>query len=96
MNLPVFSLKVDFAPLGHAKGLSYFRRLRNSPVGATVPGRAQTSSPSECFRVRIPENTQAALAKISIRCENRQGSFLTFNIFVLSCLFKHGKIRIRF
>jgi len=63
MNLAIFSLKSVF----NAKGLSHFRRLWNSPVGATAPGRAQTSSPSECFRVRIPENAQAALAKTFIR-----------------------------
>ena len=69
---------VDFSRSGrffNAKGLSHFRRLRNSPVGASAPGRAQTSSPSECFRVRIPENAQAALAKTSIRSKYRQIHF---------------------
>jgi hypothetical protein len=39
------------------------------------PGRAQTYSLSECFRVRIPSFTQAALAKTSIRSKTRQIHF---------------------
>ena len=40
------------------------------------PGRAQTCSSSECFRVRIPSLTQATLAKTSIRSQSRQGIYV--------------------
>jgi hypothetical protein len=63
MNLSIFSLKVDFLT---PKVFRIFGGCGTRP-SAYRPGRAQTSSPSECFRVRIPENAQAALAKISIR-----------------------------
>jgi hypothetical protein len=79
MNLSVFSLKVDFAPSGHAKGLSHFRRLLNSTFVLEHKSVKQHRRP-EIIRLSpdfgIPESAQAALAKISIRSKNRQGSFL--------------------
>jgi len=66
LNEPgVFLAQVDFPRHRRgAKGLSHFRWLRNSP--------------SEPFHVRIPENAQAALAKISIRSKNRQFHFYIY------------------
>ncbi len=63
-----FPAQVDFA-LWAAKGLAYFRWLLNSLLGLYLGAR--TASPSRYCQallgIGIPENTQAALAKISIR-----------------------------
>jgi len=62
MNLSIFSLKVGFLT---PKVFRSFGSCATRPSAS--PGRTQTCSSSECFRVRIPSLTQAALAKTSIR-----------------------------
>jgi hypothetical protein len=58
-----------FCPCRAAKGLAYFWWLLNSLLGLYLGAR--TASPSRYCQallgIGIPENTQAALAKISIR-----------------------------
>ena len=71
MNLAFFSALVGFAPSGHAKGLSQARLLRNSPVGCRQDGLKHARRPNT-FVFGFPSLAQAALAKTSIRCENRQ------------------------
>jgi hypothetical protein len=46
MSLSIFSLKVGFAPSGHAKGLSQTRQLRNSPVGFRQDGLKHARCPN--------------------------------------------------
>jgi len=72
MNLSVFSLKVDFA-LRAAKGLSHFRRLRNSSHLFYQMLLNILAVPVLSLRsTGIPSNAQAALAKIDIRSQIRQ------------------------
>jgi len=84
MNLPIFSLKSILPAALHCKAArppKVFRIFGGCATrpSAYRPGRAQTCSPAECFRVRLPENAQAALAKISIRSNNRQIHFDILN-----------------
>ena len=70
MSLPDFSHSSRFSPPSAGRQRSCVHSAAAQLARRLSPGRAQTCSLSECFRVRIPSFTQAALAKTSIRSKN--------------------------